>query len=133
MNDIYKPGRYVARLIAAGNFIDTGAVPDNDPGCFEKPVLVQTFTVCLSFEATEIWRETHGIETYLEDDEWAAWHPAENRAEFHARMQKKLKALEEQIAAELELDRSKGSFSLTKNVSEIFTIVYMTEAAPCTY
>lgn len=72
------------------------------------------------------WFGTHNIDdSELDDLTWSYWHDGKIKEKFLTQMQKRLDNLKIKIARELGLDLTKGSFSLSRNVSEIFTVVYI--------
>ena len=116
LNAISENSRYVTRLIATGSFLDA------DTNC-----MVQTYIVCLSYEAMQTWIAAHNPEDIVSGPSWDAWHPNETRQEFRAHKAQLLNALEERVAVELGVDMTTGSFCVERVVGEIFAAVYMHE------
>lgn len=110
-NEIYRENKLAIEVIATGSTID------NDPS-FTTPFRISTWSFRMNHIGVNRWHDSY--EVYWNACEF------EDRQEYEAKKQRHEEArqqLEDEIRGLLNLTESDGSFSITQNVSEIFTAV----------
>ena len=110
-NEIYRENKLAIEVIATGSTID------NDPS-FKTPFRISTWTFRMNHVGVNRWIDSSEIY-------WNAFE-FEDQQEYEAKRQKHAEArqqLEDEIRDLLKISGSDSSFSITKNVSEIFTAV----------
>ena len=114
-NEIFRKDEFAISVITKGGFFD------NDPGFNGKQYKVDTYVIRLNHIALNEW-------IMSEANNWPECY--ETREEYDAYLAEKKaqrEALERKIAAAVGIVPGLGGVTITKNVSEIFTVVHIYE------
>ena len=112
----FEGNEFAIQVIAKGAFVDEGTGNG-------KSYIVEATTIRMNHVALEAWIMSQTMnhrECYETQGEWEA---------HQAKYAERRKVVTAQIAEALEIDSTKGGFSITQSQSEVFTVVHICEVA----